>query len=337
MPNSKIQMSNKIQSPNAKKKYDIGLIENIFIQEKDKIKKGFAEKRKLIIENLASRGMLQSSLALSEPKKLDIQMIEQIYKKRLEIEFQVIRGKIDEVVADQIYKRVTNIIKGECSKVNRELLTTAEKIGVSTAIAVQRVIDKVKINFLDDAKRTIEIEKGKRKLESNISVEDKLQTKYISFLKGSFGYTKYRVSQKLKKVTNKKVRNILKRDIEIAIVCLIHKLWKPCVILCGGIIEGLLIEKLQERQKSKREQAYKQRYPDKKNKTCLEEYTLNELIGVCEKLEILEEPTAKMVQGVRDYRNYIHPKVESEQQHEILGNDANIGCQVIFKLLNELY
>lgn len=179
------------------------------------------------------------------------------------------------------------------------------------------------------------IRDGKEKLNKIIPMKDKLEN-YTLFLQSQFGYTKYKISKKLNKIADKRVRDILKRDIETAVLCLMNKFWKPCVIVCGGIIEGLLMDKLQTFTKLDLEDAYKKTYPTHPNKP-FSQYVLANFINVSVKLGVLEDTTGKTGHGIRDYRNYIHPIEESKQKYPISENDANISSQFIFKLLNELY
>jgi len=191
---------------------------------------------------------------------------------------------------------------------------------------------------LQGLKREISIKIGSLSLEKkkrNILP----QSNYEQILKElNFPYRPPKIRSKLRKlIPNKEIKKILRRDIESAVKCLYYKLYKPCVILCGGVIEGILQEKIENKLPEKIQQrAIFNKLCQGKSAKKMDDWSLKNLLDVSENLKILATPSAKMGHGIRNYRNYIHPKEEIKQKHPISSHDANIACQFIFKLLDEV-
>jgi len=99
------------------------------------------------------------------------------------------------------------------------------------------------------------------------------------------------------------------RDFNHAIYCLKNELWKPCVALCGGIIEGVLGVEFSIEGK------FEKKIREAKNRGILSEE--------------IEEPLAQVV---RLFRNFIHIEKEIKKDYSILKEDANISIQVVKKI-----
>jgi len=158
------------------------------------------------------------------------------------------------------------------------------------------------------------------------------------FLRREFNYSRQKIGKRLKKVCGdkEKLRQILLRDISDAARCYAHGLWKPAVILCGGTIEGVLSELMTRQPANKRDAAYLRAYPEQKRAGKAKDYRLSHYLDVAAELGVIRPATAKLGHGVRDYRNYIHPLAELEEEHEITDGDARIACQLVFNILEEV-
>lgn len=70
----------------------------------------------------------------------------------------------------------------------------------------------------------------------------KLQSKIQGRLYRNEKYRKSKGSRTFDFIRNEKLRRLLQRDYKSAKECLKYKLWKPCIILYGGIIEAIILE-----------------------------------------------------------------------------------------------
>lgn len=109
---------------------------------------------------------------------------------------------------------------------------------------------------------------------------------------------------------------------------------KSCVILCGGILEGMLLDvTLQNNEEACR--AY-QELKLGSHHAEPERWNLAELVEVAKRLEILHSGTAHLSHGLREYRNLIHPARQVRSQIKITENEASIALGVIRTSINEL-
>jgi len=94
-------------------------------------------------------------------------------------------------------------------------------------------------------------------------------------------------------IKNKELKKLLQRDYTSAKTCLGNKLWKPCIILYGSIIEAILIEML----KGKR--------------------TFSEALESAYKNKVIPEQDYHKIHIVRDLRNYVHLHKELKEKKDI--------------------
>jgi hypothetical protein len=146
------------------------------------------------------------------------------------------------------------------------------------------------------------------------------------FLQDEFGgYTRSKVGKRL----------VMLRDVSDAARCYAHSLWKPCVILCGGAIEGILSALLDGRPTRQVADAWTSVAEGQRPKA-LKDYTLQDKISVAGELGILARGSALYGQGLRNYRNYVHPEAELKTGYPLAQGDARIALELVLKLLDEV-
>jgi hypothetical protein len=159
-----------------------------------------------------------------------------------------------------------------------------------------------------------------------------------AFLQYEFeGYTRSKVGKRLKSVCGARedLRQVLLRDVSDAVRCYAHGLWKPCVVLCGGAMEGILSALLDGRPSGQVADAWTSAAKGREPKA-VKDYTLEEKILVAKELGVLVKGSASYGQGLRNYRNYVHPKEELTIGHPLGHGDARIALQLVLKLLDEV-
>ena len=117
--------------------------------------------------------------------------------------------------------------------------------------------------------------------------------------------------------------------------CLGHGCWKSAIILCGGTSEALLRLALGT---DKIAALASSTAPRKKegNVLPLENWSLKNLIDVAEELRMVREGQGKMLHGVRDYRNLVHPEIAAAGTYEISEPLARAAFHVLEVLLEDL-
>lgn len=146
-----------------------------------------------------------------------------------------------------------------------------------------------------------------------------------------FAVTKRKLAKRIPYVLNRKVRAIIYRDIEDAMRCKQHSLWKPSVILAGGVVECLmrnLVDSVGDEKKVRT--AYKEFFPERKHK---KPETLEEYIGVCRHLGLVDGSIADLLSAVRGWRNLVHPDKERRSALKPDKNMAETALRSIFQLV----
>jgi hypothetical protein len=158
------------------------------------------------------------------------------------------------------------------------------------------------------------------------------------FLRSEFGgHTRRTLGKRLKGVCQSRedLRGVLLRDISDAARCYAHGVWKSCVVLCGGAVEGILTALLERRSTGQVDAAYLQVRRNQGRKP-LAKYTLEDKVDVAEQLGILVKGSASYSHGVRNYRNYVHPTEELRIGYPLGQRDARIALELVLKILDEV-
>jgi len=132
-------------------------------------------------------------------------------------------------------------------------------------------------------------------------------------------------------VSDRKLRGNLVLDYKEVLTCLKRQCSKGAVVLAGGIVEAILINKalsLSPNNKRRVQKKYLEISRDKKKRK-IEEMELFYLIKALEELHIITSPQASRSDVLRDYRNLIHPYKRGRRPKK---SDA----LSVIKLLNDL-
>lgn len=163
-------------------------------------------------------------------------------------------------------------------------------------------------------------------------------TDVTEFMKAQFeDHTRSKLGKRLKVICGDRedLRRVLLRDISDAVRCYAHGVWKSCVVLCGGTIEGILTALLESEPSSVVDSAYA-RARKGKPKKALKNYTLEDKLDVAAQLGILAKGSASYGHGVRNYRNYVHPAEELRIGYPLGQRDARIALELVLKILDEV-
>lgn len=125
------------------------------------------------------------------------------------------------------------------------------------------------------------------------------------------------------------IRAIVERDFDEAQRALVSKCWKAAIILCGGIIEAILLDLLGRDE-------VRARSATKAPKTELLRWDLADLIGVSLELKLVSAGIEKLSQSVREFRNLVHPGREVRERIAFDAEEARIALEVVHILHREL-
>lgn len=132
-------------------------------------------------------------------------------------------------------------------------------------------------------------------------------------------YSKYGTTRRTLRISIRKqlsgdptLLRIVERDIDHAVMCLEEGRYKLAAILAGAIVEATLIGRLSGESVSDLEAAFRAAFPSHstaKPVPALDDLKLAQLIAVADKRRKLKDH--KLYDGVRDWRNFVHPKLEA--------------------------
>lgn len=117
------------------------------------------------------------------------------------------------------------------------------------------------------------------------------------------------------------VRIIFDRDYRELQKLLICGAYKAVIIMCGSIIEGLLLDSLKA-ERGRVESARAAQKGAKGQPIPLEEWDLGHLIDVAKELSTINPGTVPLSHAVREYRNLIHPGKEIRSGFQIGAEEA---------------
>ena len=123
------------------------------------------------------------------------------------------------------------------------------------------------------------------------------------------------------------VSEIISFRLKEAQLCLHHGAHLSVIILCGSILEAVLLGSAQKNpEEFNRSPASPKRHGKPKH---LHEWSLSELINVAHEIGLLKPDVKKFSHGLRDFRNYIHPYHQMLSDFNPDKHTAEICMQVL--------
>ena len=127
------------------------------------------------------------------------------------------------------------------------------------------------------------------------------------------------------------LRDIVARDYEEAELVYAAGAWKATAILCGAVIEGVLIDAVCNGQAS----AKPQRSRDSLGQDPAR-WKLARLVTVASELGIIRATTGSLSDTVRAFRNLVHPARQIREGLDVSKELANVARSAVEYLLAEL-
>lgn len=157
--------------------------------------------------------------------------------------------------------------------------------------------------------------------------------------KGPEEVSEQEIEEKFDFIKEEGLRRIIIRDFLELETCKNRGLAKSTLVLCGSIIEALLLDQIH---KEDNLSSAKERFNDiNRNKepervdTPPEKWWFAEIIDVCEKLRLISPEAKKEVWKLNNYRQIIHPMNEIRGERNITPELANISYFVLSMIIND--
>lgn len=191
----------------------------------------------------------------------------------------------------------------------------------------EQLVDETRVYYAEDDTHRYPEEKVKR-LKEKLSPRTQKEKKQLERTHGKT------VKALLDTITDCDMRNSIYQDIRDIENCISIGAWKPAAIMCGSVLEAVLLDWLKQLNGNEVKKTFQEIYPTKKIKK-ITNFTLEELIDVTEKMGLIHGYHATISDGIRNFRNLIHPDVALRQQIKPNKAIAEIGKQIIFAILQE--
>lgn len=148
------------------------------------------------------------------------------------------------------------------------------------------------------------------------------------------GYTD-ELTSKLSLIQDGNLKSMLSRDLKECAIAIAINQNKSSTIMCGSIIEALLIYKIKNIGKEKYDISEINK-SSRANNFNIDDMNLNELIFVAEKETILGKDNSHLSHVIRNYRNIIHPAKEIRSEMEITQEKALMMWTMLKEIINEI-
>ncbi len=130
------------------------------------------------------------------------------------------------------------------------------------------------------------------------------------------------------------LREILQRDIQECAVSIVAEQHKSAIIICGSIIEAILVYIIGQRGYSKYDIG--NLLKNKPQTKAVIEMDLNELLELCRQEKIINVEEYHLSNYVRAYRNIIHPACEVRKSYNVDALTANLMWNALLAIMREV-
>lgn len=132
------------------------------------------------------------------------------------------------------------------------------------------------------------------------------------------------------------MRNIIQRDIQECAVAILAKQDKLATIMCGSIVEALLMQRIFEKGISKCDITAISKHKNASNYS-VSDMGLNELLYVADKERLLNKNNYHLGHYIRDYRNVVHPAKEIRTKETVSHENVLTMWSVLCRLIWDLF
>lgn len=132
------------------------------------------------------------------------------------------------------------------------------------------------------------------------------------------------------------LRSIMDRDYQEIQACLDAKAYKAAIVMCGSVMEALLLDALLADEPKAKQSAKTLRDSIGKVHNDLRKWSLKTMIAVAQDLQILPTEIGGMSEALRGYRNLIHPAVEVRKKRTAEKQEARLAHSALDVIIKSL-
>lgn len=177
--------------------------------------------------------------------------------------------------------------------------------------------------FLQEKLTRIEGNKEYEKMSEKLNIDSIEEIGYTSELIDLFN-----------NIPENDFREILKRDLKECAVCLLTEQNKAAIIMCGSIIEALLMNKILEKSIDKYDIGLLSNKTPKLKKVI--DMDFNELLFVADKENLIKKEHLHLSHFARSFRNIIHPACEIRKGFEVSNEEATFMWTILLRIMRDI-
>lgn len=309
--------------------------ERIISQGRDRVIKPLETELAQIAEDMGRSGLSHSSAHVDRRLRLYLQKASQMAEVVVKAYVDASNSP-DDFTVEEVVTVAAREIDAIRLRAFDDLANWAKRLGYSRPVdALSREIEGIK----QGARRDIEVELGRWRMEQERTGgtgkrapggnerEAKRRSGRAGSIEGQSGQNAQ--GNDFSFVADKRIRKIVERDDRELGNLRDSPALKSRMILAGGLIEALLLDALQTNETA----ALRAKRAEKKP---LLEWGLSSLIDVAVELRIITSAVEKLGDGVREFRNLVHPGRELVSGYEIEEEEAKIAESVLEIVIREL-
>lgn len=224
------------------------------------------------------------------------------------------------------YKNRPTILKVRPDKAN-ELVDKMVENGYIEKLSSKNNLEPVK--YIINPMIKIFLQEMRSRIEKNKEYEILSEKLNIDSIE-EIGYSMELIDL-LDNIQQDDLREILKRDLKECAVCILTEQNKASIVMCGSIIEAILMYKVLDEKIEKYEIGTLSNKPTKIKKVI--DMDINELLFVVDKEGLIKKEHFHLTHFARSYRNIIHPACEIRKGFEVSKEEATFMWDILLRII----
>ena len=139
-------------------------------------------------------------------------------------------------------------------------------------------------------------------------------------------------------ISDQGMKDVLDRRWNECAICVLYNAPLAATVMIGGLLEGLLIAKINQEPEQSKIYKSKSAPLDKKSlkPKPLSEWMLSDIINLAHELRWISKPAKDISSVLREYRNYIHPHKEFVNKINLVKSDASLFWEITKSITRQL-
>jgi hypothetical protein len=227
------------------------------------------------------------------------------------------------------YKNRPTILKVRPDKAN-ELVDKMVENGYIEKLSSKNNLEPVK--YIINPMIKIFLQEKRSRIEKNKEYEIMSEKLNIDSIE-EIGYSNELINL-LDNIQQDDLREILKRDLKECAVCILTEQNKASIVMCGSIIEAILMYKVLDEKIEKYDIGSLLNKSTKIKRVI--DMDINELLSIVDKEGLIEKEHFYLTHFARSYRNIIHPACEIRKGFDVSKDEATFMWDILLRIIRAI-